>query len=294
MGWNGSSAATSAATNKKIAKPRKASSGAPMSGAFKGTLALILVLAIGAGAYWFTASDEVKSKVIEKLPKRQIAEVAPDIAEPVEVEESVVVVEPKKAAPPKPRGPNLRDPKLSEEKRLELYEKTLQEKEIPPESTNRVFRTGLEQVMSWVFTTEVGDMPPPLPPMSDYDFVHLKEILELENPVRETDSEQAAYAKETVDFAKKEFKAFLEKGGEPEDFLEYYHSELQEAYAIRKQAQDSVNKIIAEAPELTGDYIKKVNDSLAEKGIKGVVVPVRTLLKMGLHPEDVGCEMPNK
>ena len=115
----------------------------------------------------------------------------------------------------------------------------------------------------------------------------------MENPVRETDSERAAFAKETVDYAKKIFKEYLEKGGEPEGFLEYYHSELKEAYEIRKQAQESVNKIIAETPELTGDYIKKVNESLAEKGIKGIVVPVRTLLKNGLHPADVGCEMPN-
>lgn len=100
MGWNGSSAATSAAMNKKIAKPRKASSGVPMSGAFKGTLALILVLAIGAGAYWFTASDEVKAKVVEKLPKKStnvIAEVEADLT-PVEkpVVEEVALPEPAK------------------------------------------------------------------------------------------------------------------------------------------------------------------------------------------------------
>lgn len=83
MGWNGSSAATGAAMNKKIAKPRKASSGAPMSGAFKGTLALILILAIGAGAYWYVtnALPKVKAEAEEKTENKSIAEVEPEIAE---------------------------------------------------------------------------------------------------------------------------------------------------------------------------------------------------------------------
>lgn len=87
MAWNGSgSAATSAATNKKIAKPRKASSGASMSGAFKGTLALIIVLAVGAGAYWYVSQPSVKSmKPIEnETENNEIAEVASESQEIVE------------------------------------------------------------------------------------------------------------------------------------------------------------------------------------------------------------------
>lgn len=80
MAWNGSSAATSAATNKKIAKPRKASSGAPMSGAFKGIIALLVLAILGGLAYTILLQKELeKPEGSSMLDKRKIEEIAADI-----------------------------------------------------------------------------------------------------------------------------------------------------------------------------------------------------------------------
>lgn len=105
MAWNGSgSAATSAAMNKKAAKPTKstAANSAPMSGAFKGIIALLVVAIIAGLAYVCLTNGDVKDKVMDKLPKKQIAEVEADIANPKDVD----IAEPLEEKPaPKPLGP---------------------------------------------------------------------------------------------------------------------------------------------------------------------------------------------
>ena len=56
---------------------------------------------------------------------------------------------------------------------------------IPPGYTNRTFKTGVEQLMSWVFTTEVGDMPMPIPAISDEDRKQLAVILVSKNEIKD-------------------------------------------------------------------------------------------------------------
>jgi hypothetical protein len=50
-------------------------------------------------------------------------------------------------------------------------------------------------------------------------------------------------------------------------------------------AQQQVMKIMQEDPAVAMEYMKEVNESLAGKGIKGVVLPERTLLRMGIDPK---------
>lgn len=77
---------TEGAGKKKARKA--ASSGAPMSGAFKGIMALVAVCVIGAVAYLFVSQDAPKPAVKEKkVEKRAIEEVVPEIVERPDVEE---------------------------------------------------------------------------------------------------------------------------------------------------------------------------------------------------------------
>ncbi|MBQ9739916.1 MAG: hypothetical protein IJV91_03145 [Kiritimatiellae bacterium] len=247
-------------------------------------LLLVAGLAIVGAIAWLMLTKEVPQEKVEIKKERRTglakevtpAKAAEPMSEPI-----------KEGPPPAPKKISLRDPNLSEEQRTELYEKRLAETPLPPESTNRLFRTALEQVMGWVFTTELGDMPPPLPPIPDYDLVHLEEILNQKTTIHETDTDKQANEKDTVDYVKKELKKFIDKGGDPEDFLKYYHDELNSAYQERSMAQQQVMKIMQEDPAVAMEYMKEVNESLAGKGIKGVVLPERTLLRMGIDPKSL-------
>ena len=68
-----------------------------------------------------------------------------------------------------------------------------------PPKIHRTFKTGVEQLMSWVFTVEVGDMPMPIPPIGEDDREQMAAILVSKNEIKESDSEMAAFAKEQVD-----------------------------------------------------------------------------------------------
>ena len=238
------------------------------------------VIVVGAVVAWLVLSrDEPKAARQEEAsaPKGLIAEATPAPA-PVAVVEPEAPVE-KKAE--KPVRKSYRH--LTPEERERQYEKDLAETPIPA-NTNRTFRTGLEQVISWVFTVEPGDPPPPpLPPISDFDLVHFEEILDMRNKVKDGDDEATANAKETVDYVKGELKKFVEKGGQPDEFLQYYRDQLQNAYEKRRMAQEQFVEIAQGDPSLATPFLKEVNGRLAEEGIKPVVIPERMQKRLGIR-----------
>ena len=272
---------------KGKAKPRKAppKGGSKPSGVFKGAIAGVIVVIAAVGAWYFLTQKQEAAQP-ESKPKKtaKIAEVTPA---PASTRKKEPVAEPPKDEKPKSaplRGKEFS--KLTEDQKLDLIEKRLAETPIPQESTNRTFRTGLEQVMGWVFTTEVGDAPPPLPNLSDFDLVHIDEILNMKNPVRDTDSDKAADSKQTVDFVKGELKKYLEKGGDPQEFLAFYHSELKQAYQERQMVQQQAMQILKEEPDLLEDFLAEANKGLAEKGIKAAVIPKRVLMRYGINTDE--------
>lgn len=141
---------------------------------------------------------------------------------------------------------------------------------IPPGYTNRTFKTGVEQLMSWVFTVEVGDMPMPIPPIGEDDREQLAAILVSKNEIKDSDSEMAAFAKEQVDYAKKEMAEFIKQGGDPDEFLQYYFGQLRHAFEFRNEAQQQYYDLLEEDPELAEEFAKRVNESFDEKGIKHI------------------------
>lgn len=266
MGWNGSGAGVQASTNTKTKKQTSRSS---MSGSFKGLLALVIVLLIGAGAYWFVANDEVKAKITEKLPKgRRIAEVASDLVSPMVKVESGL-----------PRE-NVQEGVKQDEK---IVEKPKTIYELRPDidwdaMTNRTFSTGTEQLLSWICHTTPGEMALPLPPLSPEEKQNMAAILISKNEIKDTDSDDIAEVKESVEFAKKELRDFIKDGGNPDDFFAYYDKAIKDAFEKRNSLIEELQAMQSDDeeegkerdPEVMREMVKKVNEALDEEGIKPI------------------------
>lgn len=270
MAWNGSNGASAPQVT-----PRKS----PAS-PWRGAVALLIIVALGGAAYFLVSRDAPKpTKPVEKAERKTIAEV-----KPAEVVKAEVPIEEKKIDPEKAaRAAKLKA--MTPAERLEFLFEEAKKKPIDFSvvSTNRPFATGTEQVMSWIFTTRVGNMPPPMPKMSIRDEAHLAEILLADNPALEGDSEKVKEAKAMVELAKKEAIEFVKNGGDVQEFLEYYRGVLAEAHMEWQASQKAVMQVIREEPDLAGDYIREVNAKLAEKGIKPVNVPPRVREELGLE-----------
>lgn len=177
--------------------------------------------------------------------------------------------------------------KMTADEKIEYLREQIKNMPIPETPTNRLYATSLEQVMDWIFTCEVGNPPPLLPPMSLFDQMHLAEILIRDNPILDSDSEKVAESKEIMKIAKKEFIDFLKEGGNPDDFLPYYHGQLVVAHEEYKMARQSIVDIIRSDPDIAVDYIKKVNERLGEKGIKNVNIPKKMLDAFGIESDEL-------
>ena len=264
MGWNGNGKPQSnAQTIGRKALPSKKTSTIKRC-----ILAGIFVVLVSAVAICYMAMSGRKTSVpAPETPKaKKIVDKAQPELQPAKVEQADDE-RAKKIARLKAMTP---------EERLEfLYDEAKKRPLDLTPSTNRVFRTGVEQVMSWIFTTKLGDPPPPLPRMSIFDEVHLAEIIIADNPVLETDSEKVKECKEMVALAKKELIAYIKEGGNVEDFLAYYRDQLKEAYHDFTSAKQKIFQayIDGEDPEVCRVYAEQVNAELARKGIKQVSVP---------------------
>ena len=245
------------ATGKRKAKIVK---GSP-SVAIKGALAAAIVI-FGAFAVWFIISHDTDDK------KESIGHKRSTITETVAKPAKSIKVEYEK---PEKTGDKLKDA-LAEVSAAEqaLTIKAAPKITIPSGYTNRTFKTGVEQLMSWVFSVEVGDMPMPIPPIGEEDRAQLASILASKNEIKEGDSKMAAFCKEQVDFAKEEMREFIKQGGDPDEFLQYYFNQLRHAFEFRNEAQQQYYDLLEEDPELAEEFAKRVNKSFDEKGIKHI------------------------
>lgn len=291
MGWNGSSAATSAATNKKIAKPRKASSGAPMSGAFKGTLALILVLAIGAGAYWYVtnALPKVKESIEEKVEKKPIEEVEGAVA-PAETKtvSEVEEVKPKKPLPPQRVG-ELRDgyrllPSGKLHRVLGIVTNT------PPKISiaEKTFKHSADVELGHLLMVEPGD---DLLGDSEGMYRGFKKELEeaLAEPIEydKDDTEFQRELKDAVIDLRKELVARMKAGEDVEQLMEDTRNQLKELALYREELENQVKRISGEDASMTqedyDDLVEAANMMLEERGSKPMELPMSLKRTVRLH-----------
>lgn len=266
------------------ARPKRAGGRGP-SGAFVAVVAAAAA-ALAALIIWLVATPDGGARE-EREPERKagaISEAAPgEPSAPKEEEERPVIDE--EALERERRRAAYRA--MTPEERWEFVVERAKDSPLRAEpGTNRIFRTSTEQVMDWIFRCEVGNPPPPLPNLPLKEQLHLAEILISDNPIYEGDSDRARDAKETVQLVKKEFQEFIKEGGEPEDFLPYYHGQLVQAHEEWKTARKMVMDAVREDPDIAAEFISKVNERLAEKGIKKVTLPQRMLEHYGIELDD--------
>lgn len=255
MGWNGSGEATSSAANQPSRR------GVPSK--LKGVVAGVIIVVVGfAACYFLLSSSSSPAKPAEPVSApSQIREVQPAIppkaaeipaqepAKPKKVEEALAKLE----EPPKPE--------------IKLRELTPEDWE---RITNRTFKTGAEQLMSWVFTVEPGDMPMPIPPLSKEDRDNLTAILLSPNEIKEADSDMTAFCKEQVAFAKKEMAEYIKQGGDPDEFLQYYFKELKRFGEMRSDALEQLVETKESDPELAEELRKAINKKFEKDEIKPI------------------------
>lgn len=241
-----------------------------------------VVAIVGVGVYF--AMRDRSMDVTKKNSdghRAMIAEVTPSISTNA-VQKSAVNV-PSRQGKSKSRREAMKG--LTSDQRYEYIVAEFKNRRLPEASSNRYYRTSIEQTMGWVFTTRIGAMPPPLPPVSVRDREHLAEILISDIPIADSDDEVVKDHKEMLRLAKKEMIEFIKQGGEPEEFLEYYHDQLKQANMKYNEARRSVIETVRENPDIAEEYIKRVNAQLKEQDIMSVRLPTTFLEEHGVHIE---------
>lgn len=273
MGWNGSGQKGTAPVQPKGTTKKPS----PVRGLIAGGA----VVALAVVAYFaFFSADEKPQKEAEKKPTA-IKEVKPAAAPTNKVEK---VSEPIEDPARKARREKLA--KMTPAERMEfVYEEMVKKPIDLTPTTNRAFRTGTEQMMSWIFTTRLGDMPPPPVAISVRDEAHMAEILIANNPILEGDSEKVKDAKQTVEAVKKEVIDYIKKGGDVKEFLQYYRGQLELAHQEWRESQKAVMQTVRDDPGLVPEFLKEVNSRLEAKGIKPVTLNPHLRQKLGIADE---------
>lgn len=239
MAWNKS--------DGKLQGTRRCASAKRIGGGHVILLAIVLAVAVVAALVFVVARsrDTAEEKFGDEGKSRRISV--------AKVKPSGGPHERKDAAPEEPAEDSAvvaRREKLKAMTPAERIEFLFKEAEARPinlqPASNRVYATGTEQVLDWVFTTELGDLPPILPSIPMYEEAHLVEILVNKNKTLETDDERTANGKQMVDLAKKELIKYISAGGDVHGFLQYYHDQLRQAHMQRQEAQQSLFRLVRE------------------------------------------------
>ena len=158
-----------------------------------------------------------------------------------------------------------------------------------------IHKNATEQMLDFIFNTEVGLMPPPCPKLPKHELKNIQQILDTALISSEEDDEALAERKETIELAKKELKDYLSQGGTPDEFFTYYHAQLMKAFNERQMMQTAVVKIAQEDPLVAKEYLEEVNASLRDKGIKEIHVPRKIAERLGLSDAlDSNMQSPDK
>ena len=268
VGWNGSGQRGGSTPVKPKATAKKPS---PVRGLVAG--GLVIILAIIAYFVFFSASEKPQTEKADK-ERGLIKEVTPAAAPTNKVVE----------AKEKPKDPHA-GMRLSSNGVWQPANRPYRagRKYVHGVVTNRrnrfnngVTRGAVEQVMLQIFSRERGDMPLPLPDyLPEAEMKRLTEILIDKHEITEKDSEDVKISKEILNVAKSEMQKYIKEGGEPEDFLVYYHEELERSFYARKDAELYVQKLIrdGESADFISQFVDKTNEKLEAQNIKPINKP---------------------
>jgi len=236
----------------------------------------VVVLIVGAVFLMQDRKPEVRKQKVEvkKVEKNFRARTA---VEKAALPLPSVEATPVKALPPqviknvdRPR-PEVTDPvptvaKSPKRRRVEV---------IPGMSTNSSpdtgYSSGTERVINMIMNAQLGIPPPPLPNLPPGE--NIAEILERDIILYDADSEKTAIEKANVAYAKQLLKDYVKQGGSTENFLQFYHAELTEAFEERSAAQKYAADLFKAGDEKgAARYMEEKNKELTEKGIQPIKV----------------------
>ena len=263
------------ASNKK---PRKvAKNSAPSKG--RGLLAAIAAILIAGVAAWFMWPEEKKVVEAKETSGRKKIENREAPRKHVNVTNVQEKVEKEKKGEKKqdlPKFGKLPDGRWMVPGRKKIHNVVTNFSNVSREVP---FRNATEQIMFQIFSRERGDMPLPLPLISERERKNLAAILMSKNPISDKDSEEMRLSKEVIEEAKSALKDYIKQGGDVDTFFTYYHNELQRSYETRKEAVRMVFEAArGEDRDIAVQLCEKVNEKLAAEGIKPVKLP-RILLE---------------
>ena len=135
-----------------------------------------------------------------------------------------------------------------------------------------IHRNSTEHIMSMVFTTGLGDMPPPLPTVPERDKQRMAQILldKFEILPNDPDSEEKAAINEVKDA----LSEHIRNGGDIDDFFSSYHRQLELAHRERMDARKMILDTAKNGEtDLAIELLDKFNQNLESKGIKPITLP---------------------
>lgn len=125
--------------------------------------------------------------------------------------------------------------------------------------------------------------PVPPPPISKQLIEDMKQALIEPIRVEEGDSEEIAALKGVVQGMKKELIAFIKDGGDIEGYFKELDKRQQHEYDMYAEANDSLMKMVNDpnaSLDESYEYFKKVNETLDQRGIRKLHIPLK-LVKAG-------------
>ena len=264
-------------------------SAAPRGGIWKAAILAATCLVAGMAGWWWLGREEVRPD----LPTVAKSKGGTSPAKPPTALREMTNNDPKDVHAPKDRKvtkgtpPNVARQPVASTNRTEITQRqvvtNVAVKTEEPEGGIQ-YRTCTEQILGWIFSCPDGNAPMPLPNLPPKELEHLEEILATPNLPKETDDNFVKEQKEIIQQAKIEFRKFLDEGGKPRDFLNYYHDLLINYHDQFMDAQKSVLKAVREEdPEFAREYLIKVNAQLAEKGIKPITLSRKFSERIGIE-----------
>lgn len=245
-------------------------------------LAIVVPLIAVLCYFAFGPSSEAPKQDAEKEKEQgQIPEVTP--APPPKPKEEPKKVEPAKPAKPEkfvpPQLPDDMDPeernallrrakwewKLKNDMRLRKFLE-----EHPP--VRATFKHPEEQLADWIFSTRVGDQPPPpLPQLQEFELNHVLDMLKSACEIKEGDDESVIERKKMVEDVKKEMLEYVKEGGTPQRFLDHYRNELVKAWKMKNLVAGEVDAALKEGdPDAAVQTLDKGNAILKKEGVSEV------------------------
>ena len=261
----------------------KGRSGKSRSGRLRLLAILVALLAAIGGACWWLgrgkASSPAKRKPraterIPEYPSRPV--VANSATNAPAAEESKIAETEDKETKPKPFNPNEPPPGLLPNEPWRSGRKKVHKVQYVSRNENKIYRNATEQALLDIFSCEVGDPPLPLTNLPKDEISDIMKILQSPNPITEKDVEDTKLGKEILEATKKELLKYVKEGGNPDDFLSYYHGILEKAYKKRMVATEEIYKVLNEQndPEIAREMLKRVNRELREEGIRPLPIPI--------------------